>query len=283
MPCVLPLEGWRSAKTNENGKRPITFNIREAFVDMPIAVPCGKCVGCARDKARVWTVRNYHEMQQHNKACFITLTYADAPPELSQRDVQLFLKRLRKQIKFRYFLTGEYGEKTHRPHYHMILYGHDFQEHKNKYEIDEKLWGSKVVDRAWTNTEKNGKKTPIGIAAIGSCDIGSIAYVSGYASKKLNQPDTFNSMSTRPGIGHTWLQRYKDDIARTGFVVMDGRKFPIPRKYLEWESGYLSEVITERQRIIKNLTPEQNWKRSNSLRSRQENYQGEIDRRQEKI
>ena len=40
-------------------------------------------------------------------------------------DVQKFLKRLRKayKSKLRYFIAGEYGEQTARPHYHMILYG----------------------------------------------------------------------------------------------------------------------------------------------------------------
>ncbi|QCS36057.1 hypothetical protein [Capybara microvirus Cap1_SP_108] len=52
---------------------------------------------------------------------------------LQPRDTQLFLKRLRINLKrqfglsdkLRYFLCGEYGEERGRPHYHMILFGLD--------------------------------------------------------------------------------------------------------------------------------------------------------------
>ncbi len=48
-------------------------------------------------------------------------------PTLRKRDVQLFLKRLRKNYKYdnhiKYFCCGEYGGKTFRPHYHLIIFG----------------------------------------------------------------------------------------------------------------------------------------------------------------
>lgn len=63
---------------------------------------------------------------------FVTLTYneqcmpvfSNGIPTLWKQDVQAFLKRLRKKTdkKLRYYLTGEYGSKTLRPHYHMILF-----------------------------------------------------------------------------------------------------------------------------------------------------------------
>ena len=42
-----------------------------------------------------------------------------------QKDVQLWLKRARKQLnkKFTYYITSEYGPTTLRPHYHGILFG----------------------------------------------------------------------------------------------------------------------------------------------------------------
>ena len=53
------------------------------------------------------------------------LTPEDIAEILLYTDVQKFLKRLRKAYrgKLRYFVAGEYGEQTARPHYHMILYG----------------------------------------------------------------------------------------------------------------------------------------------------------------
>lgn len=68
-------------------------------------------------------------------AHFITLTYdTDFVPiskngfmSLNKRDVQLFLKRLRKKCNdsehpIKYYAVGEYGGKTKRPHYHIILF-----------------------------------------------------------------------------------------------------------------------------------------------------------------
>lgn len=57
-------------------------------------------------------------------------------PYLSKRDIQLFLKILRKKLydefqqtnkcyRFRYFVVGEYGETLFRPHYHAILFFED--------------------------------------------------------------------------------------------------------------------------------------------------------------
>lgn len=45
---------------------------------------------------------------------------------LSPRDLDLFIKRLRKSLeplKFRYFAVGEYGSRSQHPHYHVFLFG----------------------------------------------------------------------------------------------------------------------------------------------------------------
>ena len=47
---------------------------------------------------------------------------------LSKRDIQLFIKKLRKysydkyNARLRYFLCGEYGPQTYRPHYHCLFF-----------------------------------------------------------------------------------------------------------------------------------------------------------------
>ena len=90
-----------------------------------------------------------HEASLHESNCFVTLTYSDEgiahldrciDPEtgeigagplrsLNKRDIQLFMKRLRKRTgaKIRYLQCGEYGSKTQRPHHHVLLFGFDFQ------------------------------------------------------------------------------------------------------------------------------------------------------------
>ena len=96
-------------------------------------VPCGKCPSCLSDRARDWSNRCLMELKTSGSAIFVTLTYDDFHlpidddgPTLRVRDVQLFFKRLRKDFpnsRIRYLLSGEYGSKTSRPHYHAIIFG----------------------------------------------------------------------------------------------------------------------------------------------------------------
>ena len=144
MPCYHPLQGWRK----QGGG--LTFNLRDGFVDRPVTVSCGQCIGCRLERSRQWAVRCMHEASMHTDNCFVTLTYSDEgiahldrciDPEtgeigagplrsLNKRDIQLFMKRLRKRTgaKIRYLQCGEYGSKTQRPHHHVLLFGFDFSD-----------------------------------------------------------------------------------------------------------------------------------------------------------
>lgn len=95
-------------------------------------VPCGKCAFCLMSKRSQWMFRIHFEMKnQMNPGYFVTLTYqekyvkrvADGRLSLRFRDVQLFLKKLRKaKYECKYVCVGEYGGQTKRPHYHMLLW-----------------------------------------------------------------------------------------------------------------------------------------------------------------
>lgn len=100
-----------------------------------IEVPCGKCLGCRMSYSRSWADRMMLEMKDHKETYFITLTYndqnipwnpmpdqdtgeiVDSVQTLKKRDLQLFLKRLRRKVgddHLMYFACGEYGEHTSR-------------------------------------------------------------------------------------------------------------------------------------------------------------------------
>lgn len=95
-------------------------------------VPCGKCAFCLMNNRAQWMFRIHWEMHhQQNPGWFITLTYDERHVKrtpggrlsLRFRDIQLFLKRVRKKKYYcKYICVGEYGGTTKRPHYHMLLW-----------------------------------------------------------------------------------------------------------------------------------------------------------------
>jgi len=205
-----------------------------------MTVPCSRCMGCRMDRAKEWGTRIQHESKLHEASSFLTLTYNEehlpATGSLSIREVQLFLKRLRKAIeptRVRYYLCGEYGPEFARPHYHVILFGYDFPD-KTKWRkapSGHMLYRSKTLEAAW----------PLGHCEIGSVNSTSGAYVARYCLKKITGPPAedhysgrepeFALMSTRPGIGCGWFQRFETDAFPSAFVIVNGRKTAVPRYY----------------------------------------------------
>lgn len=139
------------------------------------------------------------ESYKHEHSCFVTLTYS---PEnlphgsnLCPEDAQKFLKRLRKHYppqSIRYYLVGEYGDTTQRPHYHLLLYGVPIAD-------------SRIIADCWSRDKK-----PLGHIVVGSVTFESAGYVAGYVTNKLTKSDDprlggrhpeFARMSLRPGIG----------------------------------------------------------------------------------
>lgn len=204
----------------------------------PITVPCGRCIGCRIERSRQWAVRIVHESKCHLENCFITLTYSDEhlPPHLNlvKSDVQKFIKRLRKSIapkKISYFACGEYGDTTQRPHYHLIIFGHDFADKKyyQKNHKGDSLYTSATLEKIW------GK----GFSPVGEVTFDSAAYCARYCIKKLNgeaakndprlQP--FMLCSTKPAIGKTWLEKFFTDVYPHDEVISNGHPAKPPRYY----------------------------------------------------
>lgn len=113
------------------------------------------------------------------KAVFVTLTYDDEhnKPSLEPQDLTRFLKRLRKDLdtenrKIKYFACGEYGTKSMRRHFHLIIFGMDYTEHDRQLIIDN--W--RFSDKQLFMSDKKG-----------FCPVSpeDINYVCGYVQKKL--------------------------------------------------------------------------------------------------
>lgn len=234
-------------------------------------VPCGKCIGCRLDIGRMWSIRIQHEAQLYDHNYFITLTYDDSRlayqdpprrlhPSLQYRDVQLFLKRLRKKMKgvspgpkgnypLRFFVAGEYGAGG-RPHWHMVLFNAVFK--------DAVRWmNGNYVSEECESLWQNGNVT------LGSLNPARASYVAGYVNKKQRASATryeridwftgevisvrpeFHEQSNRPGIGYWWYERFERDVFPNDFAVQDGRRWKPPIYYWRKFKDMAPEPVVE--------------------------------------
>ena len=214
-----------------------------------VKVPCGRCRGCRYDKSKDWALRCVHEASMHEKNAFVTLTYNDdhlPPGGVDRREMQLFMKRLRKMIEpetVRFYGCGEYGSKLGRPHYHILLFGYDFPDKEvvrvcpspksgrisgfNSY----RLYKSPLLDSLWSK----------GFNTLGDVCMESAGYVARYVVKKIGgemakghyngKMSEFALMSRRPGIGARWFDKYTFDVYPKDFTTVKGRKFRPSRFY----------------------------------------------------
>lgn len=184
--------------------------------ELPCA--CGSCLPCRINKRRLWQNRILLEAMSHGDNVFATLTYNEENlPEngsLEPWEAQKFIKRLRKRIgkeKIRYFIVGEYGDRSQRPHYHVVLFGHpNCLRGRTEHRIKKCCQICEIIKKAWNK---------------GGIDLGEVnkktaQYISGYVTKKMTRSLTeeqvrylngrepeFARMSLRPGIGAKTIER----------------------------------------------------------------------------
>lgn len=265
MSCYHPLVGI-SVGVTENGKKHIVIkpkyleehSYEELKKNNGILLPCGHCIGCRLDYSRSWADRMMLELDIQKKAIFLTLTYDnehapwkqfydDGTPmfaSLDKIDCQLFMKRLRRHFedkKIRFYLAGEYGSKTCRPHYHAIIYGLSLYDFTDLYsvgrnELGQQYYSSKILEEIWNN----------GFILVADVSWSAMAYVSRYVTKKLsgdkaisyaerNVIPEFSLMSRKPGIGAQYLEEHPDclDYQNINLSAPEGGiKIRIPQYYL---------------------------------------------------
>lgn len=197
-------------------------------------VACGRCLGCRLEYSRQWAVRCMHEASLHDRNCFVTLTYAEAPKDLQYSDFQLFMKRLRRSWgRCSFYMSGEYGETNGRPHFHSVLFGVDFSDkvYFGRSPSGFKLYTSASLSALW----------PHGFSSVGGLTFETCAYVARYVHKKMLQANggayagsvgEFSRMSLRPAIGKRWFDRFgQSDVLPEGTVVVNGVSAVAPRYY----------------------------------------------------
>lgn len=207
--------------------------------------PCGSCPECAKAKLSAWLFRFEHQLKISSNPLFVTLTYDDnhlpysseqthidtatgeiitklARPTLDKRDVQLFLKSLRKAhskshlSRIRYYCVGEYGTRRQRPHYHLIMFN---------------LADVNLIQKCWA---KGHTYAP-------PLKSGGIQYVLKYLSKPkspkhLNRVREFSLVSQKLGLNYLTpaIVRYHHSTPDNAVcTTLSGHKIPVPKYFKE--------------------------------------------------
>lgn len=192
-------------------------------------MPCGRCANCRKRKVSEWSFRLMQEDKRWSTSAFITLTYStehvpilkSGYMSICKRDVQLFMKRLRKAHpkghKLKYYLCGEYGGKSWRPHYHAIMFNVDIS----------------LIQDCWS----------LGDVHYGTVTGASVGYSLKYISKKGKIPQHGNDDRVREfslmskGLGDNYLTpamvRWHNAAPAERMYVnlLDGRKVAMARFY----------------------------------------------------
>lgn len=241
MPCFSPLEAFQL----DDGR--VVFSERGG-VRRALSLACGQCIGCRLDRSRQWAVRCMHEAQMHERNSFVTLTYSnDFVPtngSLEYGDFQLFMRRVRKRCgRVRFYMCGEYGEVTKRPHFHACLFGVDFDDREFLRVLPSgcRIYRSALLEDLW----------PFGFCSVGDVTFDSAAYVARYICKKVTGSAAadhyrrvdvisgevfslvpeFCHMSLKPGIGAGWFSKFTADAFPLDYVIMNGQKCKVPKYY----------------------------------------------------
>lgn len=230
-----------------------------------VTVPCGRCDVCTKRKIAGWSFRLVQQDRISETSSFITLTYANNKVPISKagflnldkRDLQLFFKRLRKshtdqdiQIGqgIKYYAVGEYGGRTNRPHYHLILFNAAIE----------------LIQPSWD----------LGYVHYGGVEAASVGYTLKYISKPGkagkrpgdDRQREFSLMSKGLGLNYInskTIKWHKADLLNRMYLnIEDGKKIAMPRYYKDkiysaaerseisgYQKGKIEERILEETRI----------------------------------
>ncbi len=285
MPCYAPLQGYKDITTGG-----LVFHKKNAIQKMEVA--CGQCFGCRVDHRLMWSIRIIHEAsmhmdhygnswatltyrqpgtctdQQHKDGHYVPADYSLHPSHMS--DFIRSLRRGNKDHKIRYFYCGEYGDDNERPHYHICLFNHSFN--------DQYLWKDDEGLYTYTSAELQSH-WPWGFSTVAPLNLRTAAYTAGYALKKITGKRAeehylrsdehgeaywllpeYIRMSTgrgKPsGLGAKFYEKYSTDIfpSDTSPIPGHGESQLVPRYYqnilAEQDPAMLEQIKELRQEFI---------------------------------
>lgn len=230
-------------------------------INTHIEIPCGVCLSCRLDHARLWSDRILMEMNNNDDNCFITLTYDDnhlpkssvqcvddttgevsysntgCYQTLDIKDLQRFIQNLRNLCRrkykktIKYFACGEYGSQSMRPHYHIIVFGFNPTDlvFYGQNELGDIYYNSRELSNCWLDIDGNDK----GFVVVGEATKESAQYVARYTVKKLKDMDSgiydelgikkeFITMSK--GISKEYYETNKDTLFKQNSFYLPSSK-----------------------------------------------------------
>lgn len=191
-------------------------------------VACHECWQCRNARVDDWVGRCIAESRTVKAANAITLTYGrdkelesvtygEAEHEraivLTYSDVQKWLKKLRfNGFPLRYFVTGEYGTRKGRAHWHVIVFWLD--------KVPEHVLGEGFAERHWTHGHSFWTKP----------EYEHFRYNTKYILKGMGQGEAERqghlSMSKKPPLGAKYFRDLARRHAEQGLAPQAGTEAP---------------------------------------------------------
>ena len=224
-------------------------------------VPCGKCSECLNQRSKMYALRCLMEAREHDEVCSLILTY-DKPHlgdgRLHYDHVRVFFKRLRRYVEYRYgktglkfFVTGEYGDKKKRPHWHMMVFG--WTPHPQREEFE--LYPSGSTKQLRNKSLKLQKLWQQGYVDVTDFDDTHAFYIARYVQKKFVKGSDLDSTIKQPiedqeycpqkycspGLGNEYFFNHMKTFLREGKIEVAGHTYAIPRCFKDLMQKLVSE------------------------------------------
>lgn len=205
-------------------------------------VVCGKCIVCRENRIKDWYVRLYSELSYCDYSYTVTLTYDEehlpGDGNLCIEDIQKYFKRLRfnsKQLSYKFYYSGEYGEQEGRPHFHAIVFAYLYRcvNPNSKVEIKELLKNSWGLGNVYLD-----------LVSKQSC-----RYVLDYLQKDYyrwkgkKKVEPFQRMSK--SLGLNYLVDNESRICDVGYISVGQVKHRVPRYYRK-KSELVNNALNEK-------------------------------------